>query len=235
MSKRILYLGLDPASYQAQGQVTHWPIIRIVPRSLKDFALQRTLCAFNTYSHIIISSKSTVTILADYLARLGISLHNWTSKTTIAVGQVTAKHLTACGIAPTIVAQEETAEGIIAELKQLSLKHAHVFWPHSAQARSVIKDFLMAQQIHHTTCVLYDPVPQAPDHLPNLDHFDEIVFTSPSTVNAFLSIFGELPKNLILTSIGPITARYLEEQSAHKIPSRIGNGKLHEEATEMTK
>ncbi len=212
MSKRILYLGLDPTSYQAQGQVTHWPIIRIVPRPLKDLALQRILCAFNTYSHIIISSKSTVNILADDLARLGISLHNWSAKTTIAVGQVTAKHLTACGIQPTLVAQEETAEGVIAALKQLPLKQAHVFWPHSARARSVIKDFLITQQIRHTTCVLYDPVPHTPDHLPNLEHFDEIVFTSPSTVDAFLGIFGQLPTSLTLTPIGPITARYLEEQ-----------------------
>lgn len=210
MSKRILYLGLDPASYQAQGQVTHWPIIRIVPRPLKDFDLQRILCAFNTYSHLIISSKSTVAILTDYLARLGISWRNWTAKTTIAVGQVTAKHLTACGIQPAIVAQEETAEGIIAELKQLPLKQAHVFWPHSARARSVIKDFLITQQIRHTTCVLYEPVPQIPDHMPTLDHFDEIVFTSPSTVDAFLVIFGQLPTDLILTPIGPVTARHLQ-------------------------
>lgn len=216
MTKRILYLGLDPTLYRAQGHVTHWPIIRIMPRPLTEPDLQRALCTFDHYSHVIISSKSSVTILKDYLPRLGISLQKWAVKTTIAVGQVTAKHLTDCGIQPAIVAQEETAEGIMTELQSLSLEDAHVFWPHSARARSVLKDFFITSSIRYTTCILYDPVPRLPDHLPTLDHFDEIIFTSPSTVEAFLDIFGEFPTHIALTSIGPITARYLDEQRVLK-------------------
>jgi uroporphyrinogen-III synthase len=41
--------------------------------------------------------------------------------------------------------------------------------------------------------------------VPNLAAFDEIVFTSPSTIEAFLAIFGALPRDKILTPVGPVT------------------------------
>jgi uroporphyrinogen-III synthase len=212
MPKRILYLGLDPSHYVANGEVIHWPIIQIVPRPLTEPSVHDSLSNFTHYSHLIVTSKSTVAILQDYLPRLGIDRQIWAAKATLAVGQVTAKHLQACGITPLKVAQEETAEGIIHELQQLPLQQAHVFWPHSSQARSIIKDFLMTQKIRHTTCILYDPKPCVPETIPCLDNVDEIVFTSPSTVEAFLAIFGTLPSHIPLSAIGPITARFLEEK-----------------------
>lgn len=211
MSKRILYLGLDPTHYQANGEVTHWPIIQIVPRPLWEPPIYEALSNFQQYSHIIVTSKSTVTILKDYLSNLAIDLETWAAKATLAVGQVTAKHLEACGINPLRVAQEETAEGIIHELKQLPLEQSHVFWPHSSQARPIIKEFLVAHHICHTTCILYDPKPLLLEQLPSLENFDEIVFTSPSTVEAFQHFFKKVPNNVQLVAIGPITARSLNK------------------------
>ncbi len=209
MSKRILYLGLDPTHYQTNGEITHWPIIQIIPRSFNDPLINETLSNFKSYTHIIITSKTTVAILKDYLPRFGIDLRLWATKLTLAVGRVTAQHLEDCGIIPAKVATEETAEGMIHELQQLSLEHAHVFWPHSSQARPMIKNFLATHHIRHTTCILYDPSPHRPTKLPFLETFDEIVFTSPSTVQAFLHIFGSFPSHIKLTAIGPITAQAL--------------------------
>lgn len=211
MSKRILYLGLDPSHYAGRGEVIHWPIIQIVPRPLSDPTICTALKNFDHYSHIIVTSKSTVAILRDYLPRLDVDMQKWTQKMTLAVGKVTAEHLKACGIIAYRVAQEETAEGIIQELQQLPLQHAHVFWPHSSQARPAIKEFLMTQDISHTTCILYDPKPQIPGTLPDLEVFDEIIFTSPSTAEAFLNIFGAVPSHIQVTTIGPITASFLKQ------------------------
>lgn len=208
--KRILYLGLDPTFYRKEVEVVHWPLIEIVPRPLSDPSIVETLDRFEHYSHLIITSKSSVSILRDYLPRLGIELQTWARKATIAVGRITAHHLKDCGIEPMRVAQEETAEGIIHELEQISLEQAHVFWPHSSQARPIIQEFLIAQGIHHTTCILYDPQICMPDRVPDLDAFEEIVFTSPSTVKAFLAIFEQFPPHLRLVPIGPVTARFLE-------------------------
>ena len=207
--KRILYLGLDPANYPAQAKVDHWPIIQIVPRPLTEYSIQKALKRFDEYTHVIITSKSAVGILKDYLPLIGITFESWAAKTTLAQGKVTAKHLQACGIKPARIASEETAEGLIHEIKQLDLTNAHFFWPHSSESRPVLADFFDAQSIRCTPCILYDPKPRIPGKLPDLGNYDEIVFTSPSTVNAFLEVFGKFPPHLTLTPIGPVTARHL--------------------------
>lgn len=207
--KKILYLGLDPTHYPAPGEVTHWPIIQIVPRPLSDPSIHHALRRFDEYTHVIVTSKSVVGILKDYLPLLGIAFASWAAKTTLAVGKATAKHLQASGINPARIAIEERAEGLLHEIKQLDLKNARFFWPHSSKSRPVITDFFEAQSIECTPCILYDPKPRIPGKLPVLENYDEIVFTSPSTIDAFLEIFGQFPPHLTLTPIGPVTARHL--------------------------
>lgn len=223
MPKRILYLGLDPTHYPENGVITHWPIIKIVPRDICDPMIQKILCLFDHYTHVLITSKSTVEILSNYLLQLGISLNTWRKKITLAVGEVTADHLNAIGITPAAIASEETAEGLIAGFKKMTmddagrfLKGMHVFWPHSSQSRPILRVFLAENCIRHTTCDLYDPRINIPGNLPDLESFEEIVFTSPSTVDAFLEIFGAFPMHAKLIPIGPVTGDYLNKMQAKK-------------------
>lgn len=202
----ILYLGLDPTHYQGNGTITHWPIIQIRPRPLSEPDIQQALANFDAYTHVIITSKSTVKILKEYLELSHIPLERWRAKATLAVGQSTAKSLLQIGITPFKVAVEEKAEGIVELLKSLE---GHFFWPHSAKARPMISEFLQGKGARLATCVLYEPVSHFPDPLPDLSTFDEIVFTSPSTVDAFLEHFHSFPKHARLTPIGLITGNYL--------------------------
>ncbi|CUI17651.1 Uroporphyrinogen-III synthase [Candidatus Protochlamydia naegleriophila] len=208
--KQVLYTGLDPSHYQGTGQITHCPLIQIIPRPLTDPSLQSAFSAFHSYTHLIITSKTTIPILQAYLQQMGFSLADCQAKTTIAVGKITAFHLRAQNIEP-IIAKDETAEGVVAELQELKLEKAFIFWPHSAQARPIIPLFLQEQCIRFLACPLYDTLPLRPPTLPHLDQFEEIVFTSPSTIHAFLDVFGSLPASKLLTPIGPITKKCLHE------------------------
>jgi len=217
--KRILYLGLDPFHYADgadgangvdRGLITHWPIIRIAPIPFSDPTIQQALADFEIYTHVIMTSKTSVSILCDYLIQHGLNLDLWKKKSTIAVGKITAHQLKRFGITPNTIASDETAEGIIAELEKMPLKQANIFWPHSKKARPVIKDFLKEKKIPFLDCALYDTLYQAPLPHPNLSDYEEIVFTSPSTVEAFKQIFGALPKFARLTAIGPVTQKALD-------------------------
>jgi uroporphyrinogen-III synthase len=210
--KRVLYLGLDPSHHSDPSEaceIVHWPIIRIVPIPLSENQVNVALRNFEQYTHLIFTSKSAVPILKDYLHAMGKNWHSGQPKVTLAVGKVTAAHLTACGLTPTKVALNETAEGIVELLEELVLEGAHVFWPHSNQARNVIPAYLQTRGVAFCACPLYFPEYQALSPLPQLDSFQEIVFTSPSTVKAFLQVFGGLPENMTLKAIGPVTQAYL--------------------------
>ncbi len=217
--KQVLYTGLDPSHYQGTGQITHCPLIQIIPRPLTTPSLQSALSDFLSYTHLIITSKTTVSLLQTHLQYMGFSQADWQAKTTIAVGKVTAFHLQARGIQPAIIAKDETAEGMVAELREIDLTKAFIFWPHSAQARSVLSLFFHEQKIRFLACPLYDTQTLRPSTLPHLDQFDEIVFTSPSTIHAFLEIFGSLPITKLLTPIGPITKKCLYEYLDYRPPS----------------
>lgn len=212
--KKILYTGLDPSHYHSEGELIHIPLIQIVPRLPDDPQIQKSMKNFNQYTHVIITSKSTIPILINYLNLFNFTIVDWTSKVTVAVGGVTAQHLQKSGISPNIVAKEETAEGILNELDKLDLNGSYIFWPHSAQSRPIINQYFISKKLKFEHSTFYDTKPLEPAIRPNLKEFDEIIFTSPSTIQAFIQIFGALPADKILTPIGPITEDYLRQSNA---------------------
>lgn len=207
-ARPILYSGLDlPKEWQ--GKAVHCPLIRIVPRSLEDPDVQRAIKIFSSFTHVVVTSKNSVRILFDFLSRSNISIDEWKTKKTIAVGRATAGEAEAFGIVPFAVADPETAEGVIEELERIDCSRGHFFWPRSDSARPVIREYFERKKISHLCCVFYETVTRVPHPLPDLQTFDEIIFTSPSTVDAFLAIFGSFPPGIALTPIGPVTRNHL--------------------------
>ncbi len=200
---KTLYLGLRAPN----AVVTHYPIIKIYPRSPKIPGITLAFEEMAYYTHIILTSQTAVKIFFDYLTHFN---QNCTQK-IIAVGQKTTQAVEKRGYSVSHAAEEETAEGIVALLRRMELKDAYFFWPHSALSRAVLTDYFEENKIKFRSCILYDTKPYQSGPLPCLDDFDEIVFTSPSTVTAFRLFFGGFPKGKRLTSIGPITRKALNQ------------------------
>lgn len=207
--RKILYLGLDLSHFQTDDPVIHCPLIKIKPKPIGDPEIRLALREFAQYTHILFTSKTGVEILIDYLPRIHLSLKNLEKKKLIAIGKVTAHHLQRRELQVWRTAKEETSEGLIHEILMLLPKKAFLFWPHSAKSRPIIENFLSNQEYSYRCCVLYDTVACAPPPSVSLEEADEIVFTSPSTVDAFISYFGLLPQDKTLTAIGPITRLHL--------------------------
>lgn len=209
---RILYLGTDPTQFKQQlttfDDLIHFPIIKIVPRPFSDLLIRRAFADVENYTHFIFTSKHAVKIFREHLNLLNQTL-NVSIQRIFAIGKVTAHHLTTLDLSPHFIAAEETQEGVLQLLCSLDLKNAYIFIPRSAISRPLLIHFLEEKNIRFVACDLYDTVTNKVDVLPDLNPIDEIVFTSPSTVKAFIEIFGALPLNKKLTPIGPITAKLL--------------------------
>ena len=161
--------------------------------------------AIDQCTHFIFTSKNAVRLFFG-IKQIPQSLRD---KTFIAIGRSTARMLEKLFRAPDRIAEQETQEGIIELLKALHLTDAHFFLPRSSLSRPALITFFQEKNIRFTALDLYDTVIQQLTPVPDLSTIDEIVFTSPSTVRAFLQIFGPLPRDKILHAIGPITAREL--------------------------
>lgn len=180
---RTLYLGLRP-----KPGTFHYPVIR----TERCGSIEPALARWSEFTHIIFTSQTTV----EYWPG------PWDKK-VIAIGEATARALKSFN---PIVAPFATQEGV---MELVSMIEGCFFLPHSKRARPDLVEFLKRKKIPHFSLELYDTHFQCPLPIPNLDDFDEIVFTSPTTVEGFLRIYKRLPEGKKLTAIGPITNSYL--------------------------
>lgn len=188
---RTLYLGLNPPAELPGQSIVHYPVIRVEPAS---FELP------DEYSHVIFTSKTAVNIVAGNLKN---DVHIY------AVGKATADAARQAGLYVRAIATPETAEGMVTLLQQQNLSHAKIFWPRSALARTLISDYCRDAKIALVDICVYSTHLIKPTPLPALCDFDEVVFTSPSTVDGFFAIYATFPSHLKVRVIGPVTKNYL--------------------------
>jgi uroporphyrinogen-III synthase len=186
---KILYLGLNP-----KPGTVHYPVIRTEFCGNLELALKQ----WAQITHVIFTSQTAVRYWPG----------PW-DKELIAVGDATAGALREKGLAP-LIAPFATQEGVIELVRGIK---GHFLLPRSKLARSALTDYFDTCNTPYLVIDLYDTVYQQLEPVPSLDDFDEIVFTSPSTVEGFLRIYGKLPRDKILTPIGPITAKALSTQN----------------------
>ena len=201
-NKRVLYLGLDPSRFQHSGELIHIPVIKVVPRPFET--LREAFGKLTECTHVLFTSRSAVALYKEYGLRAEVDLKN---KTYISIGRVTSQKMVENGLQATYCAEEETAEGVIALLEKL-IGRFQLFFPRSAQGRSLIIDYLKEKNIDFSCVDLYDTVLNAVI-LPEIESFDEIVFTSPTTISAFYALAKKLPPFDKCRAIGPVTEKAL--------------------------
>lgn len=205
----LLYLGTDPVKYESDATVTHCKMIEIVPRKFDNFEIKHQIADILEYTHIIFTSKNAVNIFMDALHFYGYSKRCLQGKEYLVIGSSTASALKKIGISHMHLAKKETQEGVMDLLDLLDLENAYIFYPRSSRARPTLSYYLRVRQLRHQICDLYDTKAASLSELPVLNEFDEVVFTSPSTVEAFFESFSVIPPSLKLTAIGPITEESL--------------------------
>jgi uroporphyrinogen-III synthase len=208
--KKVLYLGTDPSHYSSCNEVTHYPVIHIAPRDFTSFHIIHQFADILQYTHLILTSKNAVKVFMDVVKFYHIDRAQMCQLQWICIGSSTQRALSHFGIEKIMVAKEETQEGVMNLLDRLDLRDAYLFYPRSAKARPTLSCYLKVRQLRHQICDLYDTHIAEVAPLPVLAEFDEVIFTSPSTVEAFFELFPIVPKNVKLVSLGPITARSLE-------------------------
>ena len=204
----ILYLGLELPTHPENEHWVHHPLIKVLPRSGESCSYEIFHTHSQNYTHIIFTSKTAVKLLSKHLNPENVDA------AILAVGASTAEEAIKLGWPTPLSPRNETAEGLVDLLNTLDLTNAFVLWPHSALSRPILYDYFQEKGIslHHP--VLYDTITKTPDVLLDLQQFDAVFFTSPSTVDAFFEVYGRPPSHLELRSIGTVTETYLQSRLA---------------------
>lgn len=204
--QKILYTGLDPQRYQHDGEIVHLPLIQTMPRPFTG-KLRAAFENLSVYTHVVITSRTAAKLYMDYAS---LAQQSPRDKIYISVGVATTRVLEELEISVHDTATEQTGEGIVRILHGLDLQAAHLFFPRSALAREVIPAYCVENQIRLTVLDLYDTLPRDVA-LPDLTEFEQIVFTSPSTVHAFFKCVKTRPSLDKCCPIGPVTEKALKQ------------------------
>lgn len=210
MKKPSLYIG---TTAEKKEGVEFVPMIKTVAKDFDSFSIRHQFSDMKDYTHMIFTSKNAVKIFFEALKYFRIDKSFLRDKIFFCIGGITLKTLLDQVQVQTVLADLPTQEGLIETLDFYDLKQAYIFYPRSSRARPSLCQRLMLRQVRVQVCDLYDTHTTVPKNLPDLYSFDEIIFSSPSTVDAFMEIYPNIPKHLKMSAIGPITRQYLKQQA----------------------
>lgn len=205
---RTAYVGIDAPENK---DWIHFPLIQVIPSPKETVA--PSFEKLPLYTHLIFTSKNGVRLFLKNLTEFGFTQKNLMHVHILAVGKKTAQLIENEGFNNKLtIAEDECAEGLIEVIESLQLTNGHFFWPHSVLARNVISNYFKTRtHFLFEECNLYTTRPlEIKDPFP-LAKIHEIVFTSPSTVDAYIHLFGKLPWHKRLTAIGSVTHFYLKK------------------------
>lgn len=206
---KALYLGTSLENVD-QAHIVHYPVLHLTPLPIP----KRIWNDFCLFTHIIFTSKNAVSFCLEQIEVDPLYKNKLKEKTCIVIGASTEKRLKNYGLSADWVASTETQEGVIEVLKHIKdLEKHYFFYPRSALARKNLEAFLLKQAIKYQTCDLYQTSFQKPNISFDWEIIDEIIFTSPSTIDGFIEAFG-FDKSIFLskklTCIGVITQTKLD-------------------------
>lgn len=202
--KRVFFTGISPESFFNKELVFHLPLIRIV--ALGDYCrMDALLKGIGNYAWLVFTSRYGAEYFFWRLNKIGYDTRRLKVAKIAAIGQSTKKRLLEFGVLADLVPKEESSQGLINAFKNYNLEGKRIFMPRSDLSDKGLVKGLKAQGARVTPCVAYKNI--MPDTLPDLDlgFFDEIMFTSPSTVKNFKARYKKIPAGVKIRCIGKVT------------------------------
>ncbi|MFH2070501.1 MAG: uroporphyrinogen-III C-methyltransferase [Elusimicrobiota bacterium] len=205
-AKKIIFTGLSPERFFEKGLMFHIPAIEIKPS--EDYGeLDNRIKKIEMIDWVIFTSRFGVYYFFERLYKSGYDVRALSGINIAAIGSSTANKLKEYGIAADMTPEEECSAGLLSEFKKINIKGRKILLPRSDIADKGLTDGLRKLGAEVFPCVAYRNV--MPENLPdmNFDFFDEIIFSSPSTVRNFIKRYGMPPERIKIRAIGPVTKK----------------------------
>ena len=128
------------------------------------------------------------------------------------IGRRTQKALHEHNIQAAVVSEEETAQGLFKAItRHMNVRGKRILFPRSSLPNPFLKDALCAQGAIVEEITIYVNTKPAKKDLPSAD-IEGIIFTSPSTVQNFLTDYGTIPPSWAIMAKGPVTLKTLQDE-----------------------
>ncbi len=216
---RMLVLGMHPEKYKHLGNIVHRQIIDCMP--LDDYShADQTLKHLDAFDWLVFTSVNGVRFFFKRLNTLGSDARTLASVKIATIGKTTAESLAEFGIVADMVPATESSAGLLEKFSSIDIKNKKFLLPQSDIASAELPDGLLDMGAEIEKLTIYKTVEIAPPDV-DFDYIDQILFTSGSTVRAFVKKFGPPPPHIKVYALGPPTQA---EAKKHKIDAEVLQG-----------
>jgi uroporphyrinogen III methyltransferase/synthase len=207
--QNTLVTGTTSEEYAAHGRVVHTPLIKIQKR---DGAAPVQILSerLKTFDWIVFTSRYGVRYFFELLDETGFDIRVLSSVRIASTGRTTTAELGRHHIRPDAESDTGSAEGLIRHFAESRLSGLHILLPRSDRGLKQLPDALAALGHDVTDLPVYRNTPDEGAERVDLSRFHQIIFSSPSCVEAFRRLYGELPAETLLTARGKTTLNELK-------------------------
>jgi uroporphyrinogen III methyltransferase/synthase len=213
---RILLPGTHPDKYRHLGIIIHRPLIKSVP--LDDYTqADKVLKRLKSFDWIVFTSTNGVEFFFQRLNAVGLDTRCIGTVKVAAIGQTTAEKLKTFGVLVDMQPKLESSTGLLEEFKKVSVKGKRILLVRPKVGSSMLLDDLADADAAIEAVGVYRNVNIEPEET-DFDFIDQILFTSGSTVRAFLKLYGSVPDGVKVYCLGQPT---LNEAKKHNIAAEL--------------
>ena len=197
---RVLVLGTHPEKYSHLGTIVHRPMIDCVP--LEDYSqLDDAIKRIETFNWLVFTSANGVRFFFDRLHSSGADARSLSPLKVAVIGKTTAQQLLGFGIVADIVPDTESSAGLLEKFSTVDIKNKNVLLPQARVASKELPEGLIKLGAEVDVVPVYQTVEIEPEDV-DFEHIDKILFTSGSTVKAFVKKFGKVPPHIKACCLG---------------------------------
>jgi len=187
--------------------------------------LDEAIEALSEYDWLVFTSVNGVDFFFDRLFQKGMDVRAVSNLHTAVIGPATEKRLFDFGLKSDIVPESYRAESVIEAFRSENITGKKILLPRAKEARPILpveltKMGAVVDEISaYCTHAVQDNIDELLSELEN-KAIDIITFTSSSTVTNFKALlpperFENLMRNVIIASIGPVTADTAKKLGFH--------------------
>jgi len=206
---RILVLGNHPQRYRHLGTIVHRRIIDCV--AVDDYSkADEAITHLDETDWVIFTSANGIRYFMARVFDAGLDSRVFANVKIGVIGKATGERLREFGLMADLCAAHESSEGLLREFEQVGMKEAKILLPQALVSSSVLPDGLAEMGAKVESIAVYKTVDMEPGEV-DFDYIDKVLFTSGSTVRAFVKYFGKMPKNVKAICLGEPTQNVAKE------------------------
>lgn len=216
-AKPILFTGIRPEEGSENPDYTYTPLIKVAEVGDKA-EIRKSVEEIDEYDYLLFTSRFGVKYWFEEVSADAIKRINEGHVKVVSIGPTTTKALHEAGVTDVIQSQRHDSYGVVDTFKALMElahdkgHHPFVLIPRSNLAKQIIPEGLRRLGFRVRAITAYvNTMPDNPRKVV-LRHYKKVVFSSPSTVDNFIKLYGSLPPYLKYEAIGVVTQAHLNEK-----------------------